>query len=97
MLKIKDEIDLKELEKFGYKDCNKTYEKSVMADRNSGAWTWFETIVIDKDDRIIRSKLFHDCNCMTWWGFVGSTEHYLYDLEKAGMVEEARGYYEYNK
>ena len=87
-LKIKDDVDLKELEKFGFEDYNETYEKRVMADRNSGVWTWFERIVIGKKDRIIRSKLSNDCNSMTWWGFVENTKHYLYDLEKAELIEK---------
>lgn len=90
MLKIKDSVDLKELEKFGYEDRNAQYAKVVMKDSTSNVWTYFETIEIDKKDRIIRTRLYQDCADQEWFGYIEKTGRYIYDLDKAGLVEKVK-------
>jgi hypothetical protein len=88
MLKIKDDVDLKELEKFGYEDRNTHYAKKVMKDGTSKVWTYFETIEIDKIDRIIRTRLYQDCANQEWVGFIEKTGRFIDDLDTAGLVEK---------
>ena len=61
-----------------------------MKDRNSGAWTYFETIEISKEDGIIRTRLYQDCADQEWIGYIEKTGRYIYDLEKAGLIEEVK-------
>lgn len=88
MLKIKDDVDLKELEKFGYEDCINKYTKKVMKDNTSKVWTYFETIEIDKEDRIIRTRLYQDCADQVWYGYIEKTGSWIGDLAKADLVEK---------
>ncbi len=88
MLKIKDNVDLKELEKYGYKENQNKYEKLVSSDNNSKVWTWYETIEIDKKDRIITTRLYNDCADQDWYGYIENVDRYLQDLEKADLVEK---------
>ena len=90
MYRIKFERDLKELENFGYKkDTQGNYSKKVMKDTNKG-WTYFETIEINKDDRIVRTRLYQDSADQEWVGYIEKTGRYIYDLEKAGLIEEVK-------
>ena len=74
MLKIKDNVDLKQLEKFGFVydiDCNK-YFKRTRQD---------EICSVQCDDRIIK---FDDCS-----GFCSIVSlDVLFDLIKADLVEK---------
>lgn len=88
MLKIKDDVDLKELEKFGYEDCINRYTKKVMKDNTSKVWTYFETIEIDKEDRIIRTRLYQDCADQVWYGYIEKTGRWIGDLANADLVEK---------
>lgn len=88
MLKIKDNVDLEELKKIGYKEDEQgNYSKKVMRDTNKG-WTYFETIEINKDDRIIRTRLYQDCADQEWIGYIEKTGRFIYDLDEAGLLEE---------
>lgn len=88
MYRIKFEKDLKELENFGYKkDTQGNYSKKVMKDKNKG-WTYFETIEINKDDRIVRTRLYQDCADQEWVGYIEKRGRYIYDLDEAGLLEE---------
>ncbi len=70
MYRIKFERDLKELEQFGYeKDKQGNYSKRVMKDTNKG-WTYFETIEINKDDRLIKTRLYQDAADQEWVGYI---------------------------
>lgn len=90
MYRIKFERDLKELEQFGYeKDAQGNYSKRVMKDTNK-AWTYFETIEISKKDRIIRTRLYQDAANQEWVGYIEETDRYIYDLEKAELLEEVK-------
>lgn len=90
MYKIKDDKDLKELEKFDYKkDIGGNYSKRVFKDNNK-AWTYFETIEINKNDRIIRTRLYQDCADQEWFGYIEKTGRFISDLEKAGLIEEVK-------
>lgn len=90
MYRINFEKDLKELENFGYKkDTQGNYSKKVMKDTNKG-WTYFETIEINKDDRIVRTRLYQDSADQEWVGYIEKTGRYIYDLEKAGLIEEVK-------
>ena len=77
MLKIRDDIDLKELEKYGFV-CTKTYEwyeKIVEYDYNQRIYYY----VLDKDRRIEIS---------TYDGYDNKLDDTLYDLIKDGLVEK---------
>lgn len=74
MLKIKDNVDLKELELFGFKNkCGKIWKPK------KGTWEVIE-VKVDPNTRIIDisgiSDLFH------------TKEDTLYDLIKADLVEK---------
>ena len=70
MYRIKFEKDLEELRQFGYKkDAKGNYSKKVMKDTNK-AWAYFETIEINKDDRIIRTRLYQDAAEQEWVGYI---------------------------
>lgn len=88
MYRIKFERNLEELEQFGYeKDMQGNYSKKVMKDRNKG-WTYFETIIINKDDRIVRTRLYQDCADQEWIGNIEKKGRFIYDLDEAGLLEE---------
>lgn len=72
MLKIKDNVDLKELEKFGWH-----LRKNCITEKN-GSYTKGAT-EIDLDDRIIQPY---------YAGFSSYDYEYVYDLIKADLVEK---------
>ncbi len=88
MYRIKFERDLKELEQFGYeKDKQGNYSKRVMKDTNKG-WTYFETIEINKDDRLIKTRLYQDAADQEWVGYIEKKGRFIYDLDAVGLLEE---------
>lgn len=88
MYRIKFERDLKELEQFGYKkDTQGNYSKKVMKDTNKG-WTYFETIEINKEDRIVTTRLYQDAADQEWIGYIEKKSRFIYDLDEAGLLEE---------
>lgn len=88
MYRVKLEKDLKELEKFGYKkDTQGNYSKKVMKDTNK-AWTYFETIEINKDDRIVKTRLYQDAADQEWVGYIEKKGRFIYDLDEAELLEE---------
>ncbi len=90
MYRIKMTEDLEKLKDFGYEeDKNGNYSKRVMKDTNK-AWTYFETIEIHKDDRIIRTRLYQDCADQVWYGYIEKKERFIEDLDKAGIIEEVK-------
>lgn len=48
MLKIKDNVDLKELEKYGFKECNEEYIRSYKNEIST--FIWKETRIIEDVD-----------------------------------------------
>ena len=72
MLKIRDDVDLKELEKFGFKlDCtNKVYELGDY-------WVGVDCIAVHIDNRKIYFTFHYD-----------DLENVLFDLITAGLVEK---------
>ena len=80
MLKIKDDIDLKELEEYGYKKSGNHYYLNVYRDRDS-FYHWEERILISTEDRIIRSEITHDLTDKYWICDEVSIDHYIYNLE----------------
>lgn len=90
MYRIKFDKDLKELEKYGYEeDKQGNYSKKVMKDTNK-AWAYYETIEINKKDRIIRTRLYQDAADQEWIGYIEKTGRFIYDLEDAGLLEEVK-------
>ena len=91
MLKIKDNVDLKELEKFGFKNTrNNTWYKSEPND----AYEIFETnIVINPIGQFVKNEIIFEIadldnseekNDID----IGARLDTLYDLIRAGMVEK---------
>lgn len=72
MLKIKDSVDLKELEKFGFENSNKAY----LLIRGG------EILCVDKQDR----SIFIQCENM--WNIAEDSFGLIYDLIKADLVEK---------
>lgn len=72
MLKIKNEIELKELEKFGFKEHSQEYEKFFGG----------ETIIVRKLNRHIYISTHN------MWKIAEDSLGILYDLIKADMVEK---------
>lgn len=77
MLKIKDNIDLKELEKYGFKDCNDSYTR----DYNNDYLTR-----IDKETREIL-KVDYEWSFLENKYYKNST-YKIDDLLKADLVEK---------
>jgi hypothetical protein len=76
MLKIKDNVDLKELEKYGFKWCRE--EKYYFYDE-TGNLGGYDEIFINKEDRFIQLG-YEPCPYFI--------EDCLYDLIKDGLVEK---------
>lgn len=72
MLKIKDNIPLDELEKFGFKELGKQYEKYFGS----------ETLIVRKSDR----RIYIETHNM--WDIAEDCLGALHDLIKADMVEK---------
>ena len=73
MLKIKDDVDLKELEKFGFKLEEDSYEYNTCKDKDG-----FSGFTIDIDDKLINN-----------YSSVGRKNlDVIYDLIQAGLVEK---------
>ena len=81
MLKIKDEIDLKELEKFGFEKVEENYYKKYLGyGRRGQEYCW---IVYDKILSINATEPDGDgCSC--------ELDDTLYDLIQAGYVEKVK-------
>lgn len=77
MKKIKDNIDLKELEKYSYEKENGVYVKHT----NDIDYGYQVNISIDPYTRIIEK-------CFCWTCFSFNVEKYIQDLIKADYVEE---------
>ena len=85
MLKIKDNVDLKELEKFGFENnCNnkcliKSYKQEFTQD---------DYVFINKEDKVIRIGHYQEEYGATNIIKVSDT---LYDLIQANLVEKVEG------
>lgn len=77
MKKIKENIDLKELEKYGYKEENGVYVKHT----NDTYYGYQLNISIEPYTRIIEK-------CFCWNCFSFNVDKYIQDLIKAGYVDE---------
>ena len=73
MLKIKDTVDLKELEKFGFKRGIYYYEINICKNKK----TEFDGFGVDKDSRIIIN-----------YASSNNVLDILYNLIQAGLVEK---------
>ena len=81
MLKIKDNVDLKELEKFGFRKYNGNY----FTDVNKDIWFEDEDIKIDTKSRKISMRVDDEIYEMD----LGiKSFDYLYDLIKVDLVEK---------
>ena len=82
MPKIKDGIDLKELEKYGYKDVEVYYLKSVTRNRDIIIWKYNRGIV----------DYLKDSTTYSGYKYEGEYKHiirpYIADLIQAGLVEK---------
>lgn len=75
MLKIKDNVDLKELEKFGLCEVEFGYVND---------FCYFERIFIDKENRHINF-------CGEWYGDDFDFIDIIFNLIQAGLVEKVEG------
>ena len=85
--KIKDNVDLKELYKYGFKKYGMTNEYYRKGTRVSdGYQSFFERFEINEDDRIIRTILHNDLSDQTWEGTIERNSRVI-DLDEAGLIE----------
>lgn len=79
--------DFQKLEEFGFKLSQEEnqYTKKVNT-VSDGYQTFYETIFIT-NSRIIKSRLYNDLSNFEWTGYVDKTEHYIKDLNNAGLLE----------
>lgn len=79
--------DFQKLEEFGFKLSQEEnqYTKKVNT-VSDGYQTFYETIYITSS-RIIKSRLYNDLSNCEWTGYVDKAEHYIKDLENAGLLE----------
>lgn len=79
--------DFQKLEEFGFKLSQEEnqYTKKVNA-VSDGYQTFYETIFIT-NSRIIKSRLYNDLSNFEWTGYVDKAEHYIKDLDNAGLLE----------
>lgn len=73
MLKIKDDVDLKELEKFGFEEYKHSYWRDI---------NHTHTIIVDKENRKIEKWNF------AYGGKPTEPDKYIQDLIQAGLVEK---------
>lgn len=82
MLKIRDDVDLKELEKFGFQlNEDKTYYEQRIDDN------WWDIRVVNVEDRLLE----HYTEEIGYWAFTDNDkllEIIFDDLIKADLVEE---------
>ena len=82
MLRIKDNVDLKELKKFGFKDVEAYYLKSVTRNRDIIIWKYNREIV----------DYLKDNTTYSGYKYEGEYKHiirpYIADLIQAGLVEK---------
>ena len=83
MLKIKDNVDLKELEKFGFRKFDNEYSTDFMIGKYVDCW-----FKVSCFDRILEMKVCssEDCSVPVEFGC-----ELLFDLIKADLVEKVDG------
>ena len=85
--KIKDNVNLKELYKYGFKKYENTNEYYRKNNNTTDEYsTFFERIEINENDRIIRTILYNDLSDQTWEGTIERNTR-IYDLDRAGIIE----------
>lgn len=86
MLKIKDDVDLKELSKFGFRKSGGVYQFDLEVERDTNSpFSWIiSCIYIQEDNRIIRisTQEKQDVEIIEI--------NVLYDLIKADLVEKIK-------
>ena len=83
MLKIKDNVDLKELEKFGFVELKSNFDNECLG------WEWFKTIKDDGED--IRLDIYVYPDNSRYRGLLimdNDVGDKLFDLIQAGLVEK---------
>ena len=81
MLKIKDNVDLKELEKYGFRMFANHYEKTI----KDNGYGEYMVLTVYEVDRVISLTANTDDNVYT------ENLDILYDLIKDGLVEKVEG------
>lgn len=89
MLKIKDNVDLKELEKFGFNlETSKIYySKEFYGDCNDEELP-HEICIYVGTREIVLDIINNDYTYHTWERELGGIEETLFDLIQAGLVEK---------
>lgn len=98
MLKIKDNIDLKQLEKFGLKpryDCNpitgEVYINCIVSERYAGKYGHLSLRPKKKGLHLYKRKISDNNEHVSFYHFSDNTYvdiDLLYDLIRAGLVEK---------
>ena len=85
MLKIKDNVDLKELEKYGFIKLKNDYRGHKYRWREEKS-NWFYELYVAKDNRL--SIYVQSDECFSYIRFYGKLQTKLYDLITDGLVEK---------
>ena len=85
MLKIRDEIDLKELEKYGFVKLENDYRGHKYSWKEEKG-NWFYELYVAKDNRL--SIYVESDSSFNYIRFHGKLQSKLYDLIKDGLVEK---------
>lgn len=92
MLKIKDEVDLKELEKFGFKPKYNEDNGSIVAWERYRYKKRYEDIRITKHEKVRTFRIFRTPTKKIEWRINPYDTYFdidlIYDLIKAGLVEK---------
>ena len=81
MLKIKDNVDLKELEKFGFVELKSEYDESL-------GWKW-STTTSDDEEIEVEIYIYPDCSKHRRTLVIDyDVEDKLFDIIQAGLVEK---------
>lgn len=83
MIKIRDDVDLKELEKFGFKHEN---TKGIISERYCYYDDCDQTIFVSVNDRIIAGEDISGSYC--FGAIVDNALDVIYDLFQADMIEK---------
>ena len=86
-IRIKKDVDLKELKKYGYREWEKGFTKRVMSVKAEDTSRFYENIEVRKEDRIIRSHLYNDLSNFDWFSQYLTENHYIQDLVESGLTE----------
>ena len=77
----------KELEKYGFELSPEGNQYSKKVNSVTDEYQRFYEIIYITSSRIIKSRLYNDLSNFEWTGYIERTDHYIKDLDNAGLLE----------